>query len=124
MKAKINLSEQHGLNPSINVCFFCGKDKELKLFGKLKGDAKAPTRIVADYNPCKECEEKMRRGSTIVEVTREDPGTLPIAYGAWPTGRWCVISKEAAEKLFKKPVSTMLLEKGLYEKLMEATHKK
>lgn len=123
MSSKIRISEQHGLNPSINVCFFCGKDKELKLFGKLKGDAKAPTRIVADYKPCKECEEKMRRGATIIEVTREDSGTQPIGYGAWPTGRWCVISKEAAEKLFKKPVSTMLLDKPLYEKLTEATKK-
>lgn len=120
----IKLSDQHGLNPSISVCFFCGEDKELKLFGKLKGDAKAPKRIVADYMPCKACEEKMRKGATIIEVTREDTGMLPISHGAWPTGRWCVISHSAAEMLFKKKVSTLLLEKDLYEKLMEATRQK
>ncbi len=120
----IKLSDKYGLNPSIGVCFFCGKDKEIKLFGKLKGDVKAPTRVVADYSPCKACEEKMRRGATIIEVTREDTGAQPISHGAWPTGRWCVISHSAAKKLFKKKVSTMLLEKELYQKLVEATHKK
>lgn len=119
----MKISENHGLNPSINVCFFCGKDKELMLFGRLKGDVKAPTRVVADYKPCKECADKMRHGATIIEVTRESRGVKPIAKDCWPTGRWCVISKDAAQKLFKKDVSTLLLEDNLYEQLMANTKK-
>lgn len=120
----IRLSNKHGLNPSINVCFFCGKDKELILNGRLKGDAKAPHRVVANYTPCPECEEKMKLGVTVIEVTTRDTGALPIQRGAWPTGRWCVISYEAAARLFKGiNNTTVLLEDVLYNKLVEGGNK-
>lgn len=120
----IRLSNKHGLNPSINVCFFCGKDKELILNGRLKGDAKAPHRVVANYIPCPECEEKMKLGVTVIEVTTRDTGALPIQRGAWPTGRWCVISHEAAARLFKGINNTkVLLEDVLYNKLVEGGNK-
>lgn len=118
--SKIRISKEHGLNPSLAVCFFCGKDKGIVALGKLKGDAKAPKRAVFDYQPCEECAEKMRQGITIIEVTRVDNGARPIQNGAWPTGRWCVISKEAAEKLFKNNThSTVLLEDVLYKDLIK-----
>lgn len=120
----IRLSEQHGLNPTINVCFFCGKDKELLFMGKLKKDAKAPKRVVANYKPCKDCEEKMRGGRTIIEVTKTDTGAPAIIEGAWPTGRWCVISREASDVLFKDHSYTpMLLEDFLYSELLVATQR-
>lgn len=120
----IRLSNKHGLNPSINVCFFCGKDKELILNGRLEGDAKAPHRVVANYTPCPECEEKMKLGVTVIEVTTRDTGALPIQRGAWPTGRWCVISHEDAARLFKGITNTkVLLEDVLYNKLVEGGNK-
>lgn len=119
---KIRLSDKYGANPSIDVCFFCGKDKGLVMFGHLKGDAKAPTRVVAGYTPCPECMKKMLAGRAVIEVTRKDSGMIPITttpHAAWPTGRWCVISTQDAQKLFKdnsdKP---MLLEETLYQKLV------
>lgn len=116
----MRISSKHGLNPSINVCFFCGKDKELQLFGKLKGDVKAPQRILTNYRPCKECADKFAKGRLVIEVTRTDNGGLPIIKGAWPTGRWCVLDFKLAAKLFKdsnkKPV---LLEQPLYEQLIK-----
>lgn len=116
----MRISKEHGLNPSINVCFFCGKDKEIKLFGKLKGDAKAPKRILADYHPCKECADKFADNCLVIEVVTTDTGSIPIVQGAWPTGRWCVISKAAAKKLFKNvTVWPILLEEPLYNALME-----
>ena len=116
----IRISPEHGVNPSIAVCFFCGKDKGLVGLGKLKGDAKAPKRAIYDYKPCEECAAKMKQGTTVIEVVREDNLTLPIQEGAWPTGRWCVISKEASEKLFKNNSSSVvLLEDKLYEQLVK-----
>lgn len=119
---KLRVSDKHGFNPCLNVCFFCGKDKELLLFGKLKGDAKAPKRAMANYIPCDECKKKMANGRAVIEVTLTDTGSMPIIDGAWPTGRWCIISKESAAKLFKDGKDTpMLLDERLYEELRKAT---
>jgi hypothetical protein len=116
----IRISPEHGVNPSIAVCFFCGKDKGLVMLGKLKGDAKAPKRAIYDYTPCEECAAKMKQGTTVIECVREDNQTLPIQEGAWPTGRWCVMPKEASEKLFKNNSSSVvLLEDKLYEQLVK-----
>lgn len=119
----IKLSKQHGLNPTMNVCFFCGQNKNLIILGKLKNDAKAPNKILADYQPCKTCAEKIARGRLVLEVTTQDPGTVPIAPGAWPTGRWCVISRKAADVLFKGNTNAQLLTQDLYEALLVRTRK-
>lgn len=125
----IKLSKQHGANPSINICFFCGKDKELVLFGHMKGDAKAPKKVLLDYIPCKECAEKMKQGVVVIEVTREeDTYKPPIRKNepqAWPTGRWCIISRESASKLFPARFAgtSVLLEDELYSKLVERMNK-
>lgn len=121
-KRDIRLSDKHGLNPSINVCPFCGKDKELILFGKLKDDAKAPQRVVADYEPCDECKAKMQQGVTIIEVTTEPHDMEPITrtpVDGWMTGRWCVISVKSAIALFgiQPENNIVLLEKEAYSKL-------
>lgn len=121
-KNKIKLSEKHGANPSLDVCFFCGKDKGIILFGHLKGDVQAPKRVVSGYVPCPECMQKMQSGRAVIEVTLTDLERLPIAtkpQKCWPTGRWCVIKREDAKRLFKdnsdKP---MLLEEDLFKKLI------
>lgn len=118
-KHSLSVSPKYGLNPTINVCAFCGKDKELLLLGRLKGDVKAPPRIIANYTPCEECKQKMTKGRTVVEVVTYDTGALPIKEGAWPTGRWMVISRESAAKMFNddsdKPI---LLSVDVYSKLI------
>ena len=120
-KNSIRISPEHGVNPSITVCSFCGKDKGLAMLGKLKGDAKAPKRAIYDYTPCEECQKKLDTGVGIIEVTRTNNQTLPIQEGAWPTGRWCVISKEAATRLFKEQANhkIILLEDSLYKELVK-----
>ena len=121
-KKGIILSDKHGVNPSINVCFFCGEDKEIVMFGRLKGDAKAPKRIIQNYAPCDKCAEIMKKGRTVIEITRNSTGMLPIItepQEAWPTGRWCVVPTEDAKKLFKdNSVRPVLLEEELYQKLV------
>lgn len=61
MSRSIRISEKHGANPTIPICFFCGEDKnEVALLGKLSGDKEAPMRmwINGDYEPCDECKKK------------------------------------------------------------------
>jgi hypothetical protein len=117
----IKLSDKHGLNPSLNVCPFCGKDKEIILFGKLKGDAEAPKRVIANYEPCDKCKAKMQLGVTVIEVTTEYHAMEPITHNptdAWMTGRWCVLKTESAKRLFGEvPNNIVLLEKEAYTKL-------
>lgn len=67
----IPLSPEHGLNPTIPVCFWCGKDKnEIALLGRIGGkeDREAPARMVLDYEPCEDCRRGMARGFTIQDL--------------------------------------------------------
>lgn len=117
------ISQKHGLNLTMSVCFFCGQNKGLIILGKLKNDAKAPNKVLADYQPCKACAEKFTRGHLVVEVTTTDTGSIPIAPGAWPTGRWCVIGRRSARRLFKDDPNAALLPENLYDEMLKHAHK-
>ena len=105
----IPLSPEHGLNPTIPVCFWCGKDKnEIAFLGRIGGkeDREAPSRMVLDYEPCEDCRRGMARGFTIMEAT-DDPNAVtstPIQEGAYPTGRFVVLKDDAAEMIFSASV--------------------
>lgn len=116
---RLTPSDQHGLNPTISVCFFCEQDKELKLFGKLKGDVKAPQRALVDYQPCEACKKKMAIGTTVIEVVTTSNGLPPIKKGVWPTGRWVVLKKDVAYKLFNNTNPLCLMNESLFQKLTE-----
>jgi len=119
MSKGIKLSPKHGLNPSQVICVFCGEVKELAIMGKLKGDAKAPTKVIVDYEPCPECKKKMDQGTTLMEVTQVEPADKrpPIRDGLWLTGRWCVITTESAENIFNRDDKIIMLEEGIYTSL-------
>lgn len=117
----IKVSPQHGVNPSMAMCFFCGESKGLVLLGKLPNDAKAPKECIVDYQPCDKCSEHWKKGTPIIRCTTAPVyDRPPIVDGVWPTGAWCVISNESAEKIFNdkerigKPI---LLEDKVYDDL-------
>jgi hypothetical protein len=62
MKNDIKLHKEHGLNPTIPICVFCGEDKnEIALLGAdYKGEA--PMHMAIDNEPCEECQEKLDGG--------------------------------------------------------------
>lgn len=97
----LRVSQKHGVNPSVDHCFWCGADIGVALLGQLPNDAQAPRDICTSYDPCLDCQSKMALGVTVVEV---DPATKH------PTGKWCVITEEAARRLFE---NTPLVEKIL-----------
>lgn len=99
---EITLSEKHGVNPTISLCFWCGEeDGSVVMLGKLPDDAKAPKQAVVHYEPCKDCLDKFDQGIVFIECTREDPrdGRKPINPTAWPTGRWAVVTRESMEQM-------------------------
>jgi len=62
----IIIDPNHGVNPSLSVCFWCGETESLILFGRLSPRLKqklkmpesatsAPRHIIASSNPCSAC---------------------------------------------------------------------
>jgi len=111
MKDSIRLHKEHGLNPTMPVCFWCGKDTgEIALLGAaFKGEA--PMRMVMDYTPCDSCKTDFAKGVVLVQVT-EHPNTAqqpPIQGNLYPTGKLCVVTDECIERMFNEDASARVL---------------
>ena len=87
MSDKIRLSQKHGVNPSLDTCFFCGEPKGIALFGKLKGDAEAPRSVLLNYEPCEKCKAVMAQGTTVISVSITNNGNIPIQDNLYPTAQ-------------------------------------
>lgn len=95
MDKGIPISEKHGLNPTLGVCFWCGKHTgEIALLGKLPNDAEAPKETVLNYEPCEECQKAFSEGVLIMEVDTH-LNRPPIKDNYSPTGRHVVVKAEA-----------------------------
>lgn len=110
MSKSIKLSPKHGVNPTIPICCWCGKEKnEIALMGKIdRNDSEAPKHIILDYEPCDTCRAAFEKGVTFVEVTSEadkiNPNLVPISYDdkknpTYPTFNVAVVKTEAARKI-------------------------
>lgn len=117
MSKGIEISPKHGLNPTIPVCFWCGKDKnEIALLGRIRektknryganvtkrdSDIEAPSRMVIDYEPCDECKKWWDSGVAVLEVqqTPIQPNQPEIQKGLYPTGRFVVTTVEGADRV-------------------------
>ena len=124
MSNGIRVSEKYGVNPSMQICFFCRKTKGIALLGKLKDDVEAPREVLLDYEPCEECAENFKRGVLLIEAD-----TQPVSGGQpcickkdgkelYPTGPFCLMAKEAVERIFGITDSDKILcEKGVIQDL-------
>ena len=103
--SEIRLSEKHGLNPSMLVCFVCGNDTgEIALMGRLKGDIEAPRRsVLPGSEPCAECREHMKAGIILISVKDGSDQKNP-----YRTGGWVVIKEEAAKNIFKDNAESLM----------------
>ena len=114
MANSIPLSPKHGLNPTIPVCAWCGREKnEIALMGRIKTsvkgeDPEAPMHCVLDYVPCDCCAEQWSKGVVVLEATKQRPTPYrpPIQKDSadgrdiYPTMRFVVIKLEAADRIF------------------------
>ena len=107
----IRISPKHGLNPSLDKCFWCGKHKGVILVGKIgKMDQEAPREMVIDLEPCDDCKKRFAEGIHVIEAT-EDGTHLSNnrnfqmnAVGGkvlYPTGRWCILKEGAIKNMPK-----------------------
>lgn len=92
----IELSEEHGLNPSLITCPICGKETAIALFGKLKGDVEAP-KTVKGNELCDDCKKKY---VTVIEMHKKGKKDVP-------TGRRTFVPKEAFTREFKDNIVLM-----------------
>ena len=99
----IKISPKYGVNPTIPVCFWCGKQKnEIALMGRMKGDIEAPKNMVLDYVPCEECQNHMAMGVAVLEASDHPntEGQPPMQKGVYPTSRFVVVTTECADRVF------------------------
>jgi hypothetical protein len=111
----LRISPKHGVNPSVGVCFWCGEDDgTVLLAGKMKSteedsDPEAPRRMCASLEPCKQCEENMALGITLMEATDEEISRVEGFSSSHavrkpvPTGRWWVLKEDAIRRLVQPP---------------------
>jgi len=93
---KIKLSKKHGVNPSIEICFLCGKEKGIILFGKMKKDAEAPKQACYNKQPCESCKKMMEQGIMFISVRDGSDKDNP-----YRTGKLAVVAEESVRDLFK-----------------------
>lgn len=69
----IRLHPEHGLNPTMSQCAFCGEDKgEIALLGAAY-PGKAPMHMVVDVHPCDRCQKLLDEGKVgLLEVELKD----------------------------------------------------
>ena len=111
----IELSPKHGANPSLDMCFWCGKPRGVALIGRIRrkggdgeaadNDAEAPREICTSIEPCEDCRRKFATGVHFIEVSPDGSrfGDSPRwALGkdnegrtVYPTGRWAVVRPQA-----------------------------
>lgn len=105
----IKLSPKYGVNPTMPVCFFCGKDTgEIALLGKIGGkgeDIEAPHRMILNYEPCDACKAMMKGNVAVIGVVEHptQKGQPEIQKGLYPTGSWCLLKAEAISRIFNVP---------------------
>lgn len=105
----IRISPKYGVNPTIPICFWCGKERgEIALMGHIGDgrkheDFEAPRQMVIDYEPCEECKKNMDMGFTVFEATTAPNSvtSMEIQTGVYPTGRFTVLKREAAIRVFE-----------------------
>lgn len=127
MSNSIKLSPNHGVNPCIPICFWCGEEKsEVAMLGKIdKQDSAAPMKAVLNYEPCDKCKELFSAGIHVIGVTEQRPveGMFPISKtenGAdlFPTGAMFVATEDWVNRMFDKPEMAHMKENVLRDRVL------
>jgi hypothetical protein len=96
----IRISKQHGVNPSLVQCFYCGEDYGVALLGALPGDKPAPHRGVWNYEPCPKCADFMKMGVLCIGV---DESKTDDPKNPYRDGNFCVVTTEAIARIVQPP---------------------
>lgn len=128
MSKGILLSPNHGLNPTLDMCFWCGQPKGIALCGRLPGDKEAPMNLVTSLEPCDKCAERFKEGVLLIEVSDDSErfhGNEAFAFKDsegkmhWPTGRYAVMAPGSIKG--REAGSKALCDKATMDAIMERT---
>jgi hypothetical protein len=122
----IKISPKHGVNPTIPVCFWCGKDKdEIALMGKIdKEDSEAPRRLIMNYDPCDKCKALFSRGIQVIGASNSPivPSMFPIVDDGtiklYPTGSMFVATEDWAQRFLTANHQEHMIEQVLTKKML------
>ena len=117
----ITLSKEHGINPSVDTCFICGKETSLVLFGTSYKDengktAEAP-RKVCTGQLCDDCQKVIDEGGIFfIAVKDGEFGNCP-----WRTGQISALKEEAVQRMFPNfPYQKInYIEESAYKQIFE-----
>lgn len=110
MSGSIRLHRQHGVNPTVGVCLFCGKDDGTVALLGASYRGQAPSRMIVSPEPCATCKGRMAQGIAIIEACRSPrEGAIQVSEGVYVTGRWMVVRESAAERVFDPTVLPQIL---------------
>lgn len=80
----IRLSDKHGANPSVELCYFCMEAKGVVFLGRLQGDAEAPRETCVNMEPCEKCKGYMKQGIILISVADgQEPTKDPYRTGSF-----------------------------------------
>jgi len=105
-------SNEHGVNPSVEVCRICGEDMGVALFGHItkkqaeamyeagldvaqEAGVEAP-RTVCLGNVCDQCKEWMKEGVILISIRDGEEGENP-----YRTGKLAVVKDESIRRTMK-----------------------
>ena len=116
------ISKEHGVNPSIDTCFICGKDISVVLFGTAYKDengktAKAPKKVCTGQL-CDDCQKIIDEGGIFFIVVKDgETGKNP-----WRTGQIGALKEEAVQKMFPDfPYQKInYIEESAYKQIFES----
>jgi len=110
---RISISKEHGLNPTLGVCLWCGEeDGTIGLLGA-NGGKQAPRHSIISSAPCPKCKAGMAQGITLIEASPTPKAGYTNIGGAYISRRWFVIKREAAERILTAgPVRDSVLRVG------------
>ena len=96
----ITLSKEHGINPSVDTCFICGKETSLVLFGAFYKDENGKTveapRNVCTGQLCDNCQKVIDEGGIFfIAVKDGERGRNP-----YRTGQIGALKEEAVQRMF------------------------
>jgi hypothetical protein len=96
----IRLSDKHGVNPSVGICFWCGESSEVILFGRMKNDREAPREVCLSYEPCNACKKQHEQGIWVIEA-EETPtqDNQPPMGKHYPTSNWWVVAESVVARM-------------------------
>ena len=118
----ITLSKEHGINPSVDTCFICGKETSLVLFGASYKDENGKTteapRTVCSGGLCDTCQKVIDEGGIFfIAVKDGERGNNP-----YRTGQIGALKEEAVQRMFPDfPYKKInYIEESAYKQIFES----